>query len=152
MVQFGLKKPILVHSCPPTVLWPFLIQEFSSKTKGPGEEGAARNHPEISSHKKLISSADFPMTPMERTEHHFGPFCQKDFGAISGGPLFSQPLCFTAEESSRTISASRASKSSCFGNHMQDQTNGQKPLAPKLLADGTSQLLHTSMTLTFSSA
>ena len=44
-----------------------------------------------------ISSADFPMTPMERAEHHFGPFREKDFGAISGGPLFSRRLWFTAE-------------------------------------------------------
>ena len=33
-----------------------------------------------------ISSADFPMTAMEGTEHHFGPFQEKGFGAISGGP------------------------------------------------------------------
>ena len=32
-----------------------------------------------------------------RTEHHFGPFWEKDFGAISGGPFFSRRLCFTAE-------------------------------------------------------
>ena len=44
-----------------------------------------------------ISSADLPMTSMERTEHHFGPFWEKDFGAISGGPFSSRPLCFTAE-------------------------------------------------------
>ena len=44
-----------------------------------------------------ISSADFPMTPMERTKHHFGAFGEKDFGAISGGPFFSRPLCFTAD-------------------------------------------------------
>ena len=37
------------------------------------------------------------MTPMERTEHHFRPFWEKDFGAISGGPFFSQPLCCTAD-------------------------------------------------------
>ena len=47
-----------------------------------------------------FSSADFPMTPMERTEHHFGPFWEKDFGAISGGPFFSRPLCFTADKTS----------------------------------------------------
>ena len=35
------------------------------------------------------------MTPMERREHH-GPFWVKDFGAISGGPFFSRPLCFPA--------------------------------------------------------
>ena len=30
-------------------------------------------------------------------EHHFGPFWEKDFGAISRGLLFSRPFCFTAE-------------------------------------------------------
>ena len=35
--------------------------------------------------------------PMEGTEHHFGLFLEQDFGAISGGPLFSRPLWFTAE-------------------------------------------------------
>ena len=61
---------------------------------GPGEEGAPRNHPEI-------LSADFPMAPMERTDHRFGPFWAKDFGAISGGPFFSRPLRFTAENLTR---------------------------------------------------
>ena len=37
---------------------------------------------------------------MEGTEHHLGPFYEKDFGAISGGPLFSRPLCFTADPNS----------------------------------------------------
>ena len=37
---------------------------ISSKTKGPGEKGAPWP----------ISSADLPMTPVEGTEHHFGPF------------------------------------------------------------------------------
>ena len=66
----------------------FLVAQtfFSSKTNGPGEEGTPRNHPEISSQKL----ADL---------HHFGPFWEKDFGAISGGPFFSRPLCFTAEKS-----------------------------------------------------
>ena len=58
--------------------------QISSKQKGPGEEGAPRKWP--------ISSADFPMTPMERTEHHFGPFWEKDFGAISGDPASPGPL------------------------------------------------------------
>ena len=66
----------------------------SNKTKGPGEEGGP---PEIIQKFRLrnwqISSADFPMTPMERAEHHFGSLGEQDFGAISGGPFFSQPLC-----------------------------------------------------------
>ena len=34
------------------------------------------------------------MTPMEGTD----TILEKDFGAISGGPLFSQPLCFIADK------------------------------------------------------
>ena len=37
------------------------------------------------------------MTPLVGTEHHFGPFLEKDFGAVSGCPLFSRPLCFLAD-------------------------------------------------------
>ena len=32
------------------------------------------------------------MTPMEGTEHHFRPFQDKDFGAVSGGPLSPGPF------------------------------------------------------------
>ena len=54
---------------------------FSSKPKGPGEEGARRNHSNFLFLRKWpISSADFPMTPME-----------------AGGPFFSWPLCLTAD-------------------------------------------------------
>ena len=44
------------------------------------------------------------MTPMGRTEHHFGPFWEKDFGAISGGPFFSRPLCFIADKNENNSS------------------------------------------------
>ena len=53
-----------------------------------------------------ILSADFPRAPMERTEHHFGPFWEKDFGAISGGPFFARPLCFTADIPARMVKIS----------------------------------------------
>ena len=60
-----------------------LVQEYKG---GPGEEGAPRSHPRLRNWP--ISSAAFPMTPgpMEGAEHHFG--------AISGGALFSPPVCF----------------------------------------------------------
>ena len=32
------------------------------------------------------------MTPMERTEHHLGPFWVKDFGAISAAPSSPGPF------------------------------------------------------------
>ena len=38
---------------------------------------------------------------MEGTEHHFGSCWQKEFSAISGGPLFSRPLCFAADRCPR---------------------------------------------------
>ena len=44
-----------------------MICVISRKTKGPGEKGATRNHPEISFQKLADSSADFLMTPMEGT-------------------------------------------------------------------------------------
>ena len=66
----------------------------SSEVKQSGRE--RKGLPEIIQKYRLrnwpISSTDFPMTPMEGTEHHFGPFGEKDFGAMSGGPFFSQPL------------------------------------------------------------
>ena len=74
------------------------VSVISSKTKGPAAEGGPQKSSQKFRHRKWpISSADFPLTPMERTEHHFGPFWEKEFGAISGGPFFSRPLCFTAE-------------------------------------------------------
>ena len=52
----------------------------------------------VSRKKWPIFERRFPhMTPMERAEHHFGPFWEKDFGAISGGHFFSRPLLFTAD-------------------------------------------------------
>ena len=51
------------------------VLRISSKTKGPGENRAPRNHPEISCLRNWpISGADFPMSPMAGTEHHVGPF------------------------------------------------------------------------------
>ena len=40
----------------------------------------------------------FPYDSYGRGEHHFGPFWGEDFGAISGSPFFSRPLCVTAEK------------------------------------------------------
>ena len=48
---------------------------FSSKPKGPGEKGAPRNRPEISSQVLVDFECRFPYDSyMERTENHFGPF------------------------------------------------------------------------------
>ena len=64
------------------------------------------------------------MAPMERIEHHFGPFWEKDFGAISGGPFFSRPLCFTSpiakeghfsEQISREVCRESSKRVTCNG-------------------------------------
>ena len=48
---------------------------FSNKTRGPGEKEAPRNHQQKFRVRNWpIWSADFPMTPMEGTEHDVGPF------------------------------------------------------------------------------
>ena len=60
------------------------------KQRGPGEEGPPEIIQKFRVRKSPISSAGFPMTPMERTEHHFGPCWEKDFGATSGGPFFQE--------------------------------------------------------------
>ena len=88
----------------------------SSKTKGPGKEGAPRNHPEISSRKVADIECRFPgKTHMERTEHHFGPFWEKDFGAISGGPFFFQPLCFLVARAIRNARINHSQLKPLFG-------------------------------------
>ena len=69
------------RQCPLTLMSDPLI---SSKTKGPGEQGAPRNHPEISSQKVADFKCWFPMTPMET-------FLGEGFWGISGGPFFSRP-------------------------------------------------------------
>ena len=72
--------------------------KISCRTKGPGEEGAPRKHPEISSQNVVDFECRFPygpVIPMERTEHHFGSFWEKDFGAIFGGPPLPAPLFYS---------------------------------------------------------
>ena len=71
------------------------VRESAVKQRGRERKGPPETIQKFRLRKRPISSADFPMTPMERTEHHFGPFWDNDFGAISGGPFFSRPLCFT---------------------------------------------------------
>ena len=58
------------HGNPPRV--PQTTGLVSSKTKGPGEEGAPEIIQKFRLRKWPISSADVPRTPMERTEHNFG--------------------------------------------------------------------------------
>ena len=69
----------------------------SSKAKGPGEKGAPGDHPETSSQKLANFECRFPYDSYGRDRAPFCPFQEKDFWAISGGPLFSWPLCSTAD-------------------------------------------------------
>ena len=66
--NFGLKNFVPyfeIPHCPNT----------SAVNKGAGRgRGPQKSSTEISSQKAAVSSADFPMTPMERTDHDFGPF------------------------------------------------------------------------------
>ena len=65
------------------------VGHFSSKTKGPGEKATPRNHPVISSLRKFrlrkwpISSADFPLTPMEGTDTILALFRRRILGQHS---------------------------------------------------------------------
>ena len=65
---------------------------LSSKTRGRERKGPPEIIQKCRLRKWPSSSADFPMTPVETTEHHCGPLWEKDFGAISSGPFFSRPL------------------------------------------------------------
>ena len=83
------------------VLWCFYVYVCmitSSETKGPGEEGAPRNHPEISSQKVADFVRKFSYDSYGKNRAPFWPFWEKDFGAISSGPFFSRRLWFTAEK------------------------------------------------------
>ena len=63
----------------------------SSKTKGPGPEIIQK----FRLRKWPISSADFPMTPMDRAEHHFGAFWGGGFwGNIRRPLLLPAPLFY----------------------------------------------------------
>ena len=63
--HFGVVETIVLENV--VVFCALLI---SSKTKGPGEEGAPRrNHQKFRLRNWPISSAAFPMTPLERSEH-----------------------------------------------------------------------------------
>ena len=62
------------------------------KQRGRKRKGSPESIQKFRLRKWPISSADFPMTPMERTEHHFGPVSEKDFGATSGGPSSPGPF------------------------------------------------------------
>ena len=66
---------------------------FSSKRKGPGEQGAAGYCPKI----LLLNRAKVVLCPFHRSH---GKICTRnrwDFWMISGGPFLSRPLCFTAD-------------------------------------------------------
>ena len=74
----------------------------AEKQRGRERKGPPEIIQKVRLRKWPISSADFPMTPTERIKHHVGPFWEKDSGATSGGPVFSRPLCFTAEDFGHT--------------------------------------------------
>ena len=71
------------------------------------------------------------MTPMERTEHHFGPFWEKDFGAISGGPFFSwAPLVYSGPVITKGVFSMEKSLESLKSlNSLESLENGRNLLS-----------------------
>ena len=62
----------------------------------------------------------------EGTEHHFGFFREKDFGAICGGPCFSRPLCFTAEKSKKSLRGSLQGVPADPAKRVKNESPGSK--------------------------
>ena len=60
---------------------------FCSKTKGPGEKGAPRNHPEISSQKLADFERRFPYDSYGRDRAPFGPLLGEGFWGNIRRPL-----------------------------------------------------------------
>ena len=66
----------------------FCARSFvSSKTKGLGEKGAPRNHPEISSQKLADFECRFPYDPFGRDRAPFWPFLGEGFWGNIQRPL-----------------------------------------------------------------
>ena len=81
---------------------------FSSETKGPGEQGAAGYCPKI----LLIIRAQktkwcsvLSRGVIGKSALEIGQFLRRNFWMISGGPLLSRPLCFTADFFRPAVSA-----------------------------------------------
>ena len=85
---------------------------ISSKTKWPGEKGAPRNHPEISPRKLVDFECRFSYDSCGRDRAPFWPFLGEGFWGNIRCPLFSRPLCFTADPKpkNRTNSAKEFSE------------------------------------------
>ena len=80
---------------PPEISWPkvgFRFLFLSSKQRGRERKGPPDVIQEFRLRKWLISSADFPSTPMKRLEHYFGPFWEKDFGQHPVAPSSPNPF------------------------------------------------------------
>ena len=87
----------LMRICPRA---PLRVQKFeliSSKTKGPGEQGAAGYCPKI----LVLKRVKVVLCPFHRSRGksalEIGEFLRRNFWMISGGPFLSRPLCFIAK-------------------------------------------------------
>ena len=72
---------------PEVWLRPLLCVPVSSKTKGPGEKGAPRNHPEISSQKLADLDCRFPYDSYGRDRAPVWPFLGEEFWGNIRRPL-----------------------------------------------------------------
>ena len=80
---------------------------ISSKTKGPGEEGAAGYCLKILLPKRPKWCSVLSIGATGKFALDIGHFLRRNFWMISGGPFLSQPLCFAAEISSEKSSFGR---------------------------------------------
>ena len=70
---------------------------FSSKPKGPGEQGPPDFAPKSCSSKGPKWCCVPSIGVKGKSAPEIGQFLRRNFGMISGGPFLSRPLCFTAE-------------------------------------------------------
>ena len=69
------------------------FSKFSAaKQRGRERQGPPKIIQKFRLRKCPISSADFPISPMERAEHHFGPFGRRIWGNIRRPLLLPAPL------------------------------------------------------------
>ena len=68
---------------------------LSSKRKGPGEEGAPRNHPEVSSQKVADFKCRLPYDSYVNNRAPFWPFLGEGFWGNIRRPILLPAPCFT---------------------------------------------------------
>ena len=68
------------------------MASYSSKTKGPGEEGTPGNHPQISSQKVADFECRFPCDSHRKNRAQFGLFGRRILGQYPAAPSSPGPF------------------------------------------------------------